>query len=44
MSTVVVKSASVPVRVVVVVCQSQGDVGVVHFYQRRLWLSTSKEQ
>ena len=40
--TVVIKSAPVPVRVVVVVGQSQGDVGVVHLYQRRLGLSTSE--
>ena len=41
MITVVVKSASVPVRVVVVVSQPQGDVRVVHLYHRSLGLSTS---
>ena len=41
MITVVVKSASVPMRVVVVVSQPQGDVRIVHLYQRSLWLSTS---
>ena len=42
--TVVVKSAPVPMRVVVVVGQSQGDVRVVHLYQRRFGLSTSEER
>lgn len=39
--TVVVKSAAVPMRVVVVVSQPQGDVRIVHFYHRSLGLSTS---
>ena len=42
--TVVIKSAPVPVRVVVVVGQSQGDVRVVHLYQRSFGLSTSREE
>ena len=40
--TIIVKSAPVPMRVVVVVGQSQSDVRVVHLNQRRLGLSTSK--